>query len=83
VATAVGGVPEIVSDNESALLVPPHDPAAMADAIALALMDEELSKNVSVNASGLARKRFSSESYVRSLIEVYRELVSRRAGSNR
>lgn len=34
VATAVGGVPEMVEDGRTGVLVPPRDPAALADAIA-------------------------------------------------
>jgi glycosyltransferase involved in cell wall biosynthesis len=34
IATAVGGVPEVVVDGENGLLVPPSDPAALAAAIA-------------------------------------------------
>jgi glycosyltransferase involved in cell wall biosynthesis len=34
VASAVGGVPEIVTDGETGLLVPPADPGALADAVA-------------------------------------------------
>jgi glycosyltransferase involved in cell wall biosynthesis len=37
VATRVGGIPEIVRDGETGLLVPPRDPEALADALAQAL----------------------------------------------
>jgi glycosyltransferase involved in cell wall biosynthesis len=33
VITAVGGLPAAVADYEGAILVPPHDPAALRDAI--------------------------------------------------
>lgn len=42
IATAVGGVPEAVTDGENGLLVPPNDPAALAGAIARFLADDEL-----------------------------------------
>ena len=77
VATAVGGVPEMVENNNTALLVPAGDPQAMADAIALMLSDEQLARRLTTNASALAT-RFSPETYVRSLAEIYREVISRR-----
>jgi glycosyltransferase involved in cell wall biosynthesis len=42
VASAVGGTPELVRDGESALLVPPRDPQALAGALARVLGDREL-----------------------------------------
>ncbi len=39
VVTRVGGIPEAVEDGESGLLVPPHDPAALADAVLSLLAD--------------------------------------------
>ncbi|HVS83787.1 MAG TPA: glycosyltransferase [Pyrinomonadaceae bacterium] len=78
VATAVGGVPEMVENNESALLVPASNPLAMADAIARVLSDEELARGLSANASALVTKRFSPETYARSLVQTYREVINRR-----
>jgi glycosyltransferase involved in cell wall biosynthesis len=42
VATAVGGTPEVVVDGETGLLVPPHDPVALAGAIEKLLADREM-----------------------------------------
>jgi glycosyltransferase involved in cell wall biosynthesis len=42
VATAVGGVPEVVHDGENGLLVPANDPAALAGALRSMLDDDEL-----------------------------------------
>lgn len=42
VATAVGGIPEIVRDGENGLLVPPHDVGALAAAIHRIVHDDGL-----------------------------------------
>ena len=75
VATAVGGVPEMVTDNESGLLVPARDPDAMAEALARVLADQSLARRLSANAEALARNRFSSQTYVQSLLDVYRQVA--------
>ena len=75
VATAVGGVPEMVEDNESALLVPANDPSALASSIARLLADREFAQRLTANASMLVDTRFTPENYVRSLIEIYREVI--------
>ncbi|MDQ2920434.1 MAG: glycosyltransferase family 4 protein [Acidobacteriota bacterium] len=76
VATAVGGVPEMVENEESALLVPAHDPRALAAAIARVLTDPELARKLTANASTLVATRYSPEAYLRSLLEIYREVIS-------
>jgi len=75
VATAVGGVPEMVEDEESALLVPARDQRAMAAAIARVLTNPELTRKLTANASTLVVTRYSPEDYVRSLLEIYREVI--------
>jgi glycosyltransferase involved in cell wall biosynthesis len=52
IATAVGGVPEVVRDGENGLLVPPHDSAALAAAIARFFGDPELRARLSEAAPG-------------------------------
>jgi glycosyltransferase involved in cell wall biosynthesis len=42
VSTAVGGVPEVVTDGDNGLLVPPNDPDALAGALRRVLEDDEL-----------------------------------------
>jgi glycosyltransferase involved in cell wall biosynthesis len=42
IATAVGGVPEVVRNGENGLLVPPDDPAALGSAIARFFSDDDL-----------------------------------------
>ncbi|MGE0040896.1 MAG: glycosyltransferase [Vicinamibacterales bacterium] len=54
VATAVGGMREVLEDGRSALLVPHGDPAAMAAAITRVLTDDELAGRLSAGARALA-----------------------------
>ncbi len=74
VATAVGGVPEILEDNDNALLVPVNDPAAMAAALARILNDQALAERLTKNSAALVATRFTPEQYARSLTGIYREV---------
>ena len=52
IATAVGGVPEVVSDGENGLLVPPGDPTALAAAITRFFDEDELRAKLASAAPG-------------------------------
>ena len=52
IATAVGGVPEVVRDGENGLLVAPNDPAALGDAIRRYLDDGDLRRRLADAAPG-------------------------------
>jgi glycosyltransferase involved in cell wall biosynthesis len=78
VATAVGGVPEMVENNESALLVPQDDPSSIAAAISRLLRDKDLAQRLTTNAETLVDTRYTPENYVRSLVEIYREVIDAR-----
>lgn len=78
VATAVGGVPEMVADHESALLVPANDPPSLAAAISNMLADKALAQRLATNAGTLVDTRFDPEIYARSLVNIYREVIERR-----
>jgi glycosyltransferase involved in cell wall biosynthesis len=75
VATAVGGVPEIVQHKESALLVPSNDPPHLVSAIANLLTDKDLSRRLVRQAAELVTTRYTPDNYVRNLIEVYRKVI--------
>jgi L-malate glycosyltransferase len=71
VATKVGGIPEIVTDGESALLVAPRDPCAMSKAIAALLSDVALARRLSDRAYEVISTRYTPEVRTRRLIEIY------------
>jgi len=74
VATAVGGIPEIVADGESALLVPPRDAGRLADALATVLTTPKLAHHLAARGGEIAARRHSPEARVRAICEVYRSL---------
>jgi glycosyltransferase involved in cell wall biosynthesis len=78
VATAVGGVPEMVANNESALLVPPNDPPSLVAAISNLLTDRVLAQRLATNAATLVDTRYDPENHVRSLVKIYREVIQGR-----
>lgn len=78
VATAVGGVPEMVEDEESALLIPGRDPRAMASAIERVLTDPKLARKLTVSASELVATRFAPETQIRSFVELYVSVLTSR-----
>ena len=75
VATAVGGVPEILMHEQTALLVAPQDSESLAAAIGRILNDSELAERVSANASTLVSRSYSLENYVSSMSRIYRSLA--------
>ena len=77
VATTVGGVPEMIEDNQSALLVPANNPSGLSAAISRLLTDDDLAGRLTSNASALVVNRFSPEEYVRSLMKIYRGVAQR------
>lgn len=74
-ATRVGGVPEIAADGETALLVRPHDPEALAAALGRLLSDPDLARTLAERGRRDVLVRFSPEAYARALVEMYRELL--------
>jgi len=74
VATAVGGVPEVMADGESGYLVPAKDHEAMAQRIIDLLQDESLRRRMGEAALRRARERFTVERMVKGTIDVYEQL---------
>jgi phosphatidyl-myo-inositol dimannoside synthase len=78
VATKVGGVPEVIEDDQSGLIVPIGDAEALGRAIARVLLDTQLSNRLSAGARSRA-PMFSIERTVDRTMEVYRELLAERS----
>ncbi|MQA98965.1 MAG: glycosyltransferase [Actinobacteria bacterium] len=73
VATAVGGLPELVEDRVSGRLVPPNKPVALADALSHVLASPEGARRYAKAAKARLDDRFSTERMLDRLRTVYRE----------
>lgn len=82
VATTVGGVREVVTD-ETGILVPPDDVAALAGGIERLAGDPELRKAMGARAREHAITRYSADRLVGDIDSLYRELLKTRNGPGR
>jgi glycosyltransferase involved in cell wall biosynthesis len=73
VASAVGGMLEIIKHNETGLLVPPCDPEKLAEAISYFLANESEMKRMGNNAR-IEAKKFSAENIVNQHQNIYRQV---------
>jgi glycosyltransferase involved in cell wall biosynthesis len=80
VATRVGGIPEVVTDDVDGVLVPPGDPEALAGAIAALAADPARRERLGSAARARAEELSSDEVYGR-LDSIYRDLLGSRARS--
>lgn len=69
VTTPVGGIPEIVSDGEEGTIVPPDDPAALADAIAVILDDDDRHRAMAQRARAKCDARFHRDRTIPALLD--------------
>src|SRR5215212_6752140 len=76
IASAVGGIPDLVT-RESGILVPPGDPTALANAMILLASDHELRARLGHEARARYEKLFSPEVVVPMLMDTYRRTATK------
>ena len=74
-ANAVGGVPEILEENVTGLMVPPHDLEAMAKVLVRILSDAELRARLGAAARARTESSHTPEAYRRTLVEFYQNTL--------
>lgn len=80
VATASGGVPEVVVDGETGLLVPPADPAALAEAVRALLEDPVRRRQLGEAGRARAEAKFSLAQHAEAIGAVYEECTEAARG---
>lgn len=80
VATAVGGIPELVEDGVTGLLTPPGDVQALTVALERLLQDPELAARMGATARRRVEERFSLARQVDHLLALWAGLVRGEVG---
>lgn len=75
ITTAVGSIPEIVTDCSTGLVVPPRDVAKLRDALAALLGDEALRRRLGAAALAQARERYSETRMLDRMEAIFRGVV--------
>ncbi|HEY7096450.1 MAG TPA: glycosyltransferase [Terriglobales bacterium] len=75
IATRVGGNMEVIADRTTGLLIPPQNPAALAESLIRLLNDSSLARRLGTNGQRFVRERFSFESLTRAVDDLYSHLL--------
>ena len=75
VASRVGGIPEVVADGETGLLVPPGDPDALAAALNALLRDRDRAAAMGARGRARAAAEFDWTAIAAQTVALYRELA--------
>ena len=75
IASRVGGIPDVVIDGETGILVPSQDPKALAGAIIRLLSDPAKMHALGQRAREVVSERFSAERMVAGTLEVYQKVL--------
>jgi starch synthase len=79
VASAVGGIPEVVDDGRTGLLVPPSDPVALAAALNRLLDDPGLARQMGIAGRERAVAEFSWRAIAEQTVELYEQVLRARS----
>lgn len=80
VATTTGGLPEVVAQGETGLLVPPGDVESLAATVVSLLEDKVRREQMGRNGKARAQERFSLDASVSQMEQLYEEVLASQKG---
>ena len=76
ISTPIGGIPEVVREGETGLLVPPNDPEALAEAILKLRQDEALRSELGKGAQKWVQEHHDVRQLPEKVIQVYNRVTA-------
>jgi len=75
IATSVGGVPEMIKNHKTGMLVPPGDAIHLAEAIDFLLENEDIRLKMAWEGRRLVKEQYSLENTCKKLCSIYKQLI--------
>lgn len=77
VATRVGGIPEVVEDGVTGIMVSPHRPHELADAVETLLQNAALAREMGKSGRKRAKLQFATDAHVEATLKVYDSVLGK------
>ena len=74
IATNIGGIPDIITDNQTGILIPPQDVKALSAAVLKVLEDRSFAKSIAEKGYERVLSRFTIEPLSHEMVTVYDSL---------
>ena len=75
IGTNVGGIPELIKNNETGILVPPENPSELVQAINELLSDREKSEKLATNGNVFVKNNMTWDVILPKYIQFYEDLL--------
>ena len=75
IGTDVGGIPELITNNETGLLVPPESPSKLAQAVNELLSDKEKATKLAINGNTFVKNNMTWDVILPKYIQFYEDLL--------
>jgi glycosyltransferase involved in cell wall biosynthesis len=76
IATDVGGIPELIKDNETGILIPSENPDKLADAVNKLLSDKQKAKRLANNGNKFVKNNMTWDIILPKYIQFYEDLLA-------
>ena len=78
IASNVGGIPEVVKEGETGILVPPRDSKALSKAITTLIENPEMAKSMGEKGRVVAKSKFTGKRYALDMEKLYVSLINKK-----
>ena len=75
IGTDIGGIPELIKNNETGILVPPENPSKLAQAVNELLSDKEKSEKLAANGNTFVKNNMTWDVILPKYIQFYEDLL--------
>ena len=75
IATNVGGIPELIKNNETGIIIPPENPGKLADAINELLSNKEKAEKLATNGNAFVKNNLTWDVILPKYIKFYEDLL--------